>query len=97
MQMKSPSHPGVIVQIALEELGVSVAEAARSLGVTRQQLHNVITGKSRVTAKMAVRLEKGLGSNADTWLKLQSAYDLAQIRDEGDLGVEPLAPKVAAE
>ena len=98
MPMKDPAHPGEIVQSELEEMGISVAAAARALGVTRQQLHNVISGKSRVTAEMAVRLEKGLGSTADFWLRLQDAYDLAQIRNAGrELNVEPLVPKAAAE
>ena len=98
MLMHSPSHPGEIVRSELVELGVSIAAAARALGVTRQQLNNVVSGKSRVTAEMAVRLEKGLGSTADTWLRMQSVYDLAQIRNRKDaLHVEPLVPKLAAE
>jgi addiction module HigA family antidote len=47
--MKNPVHPGVLVKANLEELGVSVADAAAALGVTRQQLYNVIGGKSAVT------------------------------------------------
>lgn len=98
MPMKNPSHPGVIVRFALEDLGVSVAAAARSLGVTRQQLHNVISGRSAVSAEMALRLEQGLGSTADTWLRLQANYDLAQLKSRGaKLGVQPIAPTIAAE
>jgi addiction module HigA family antidote len=98
MPMKHPAHPGEVVQSELEELGVSVAAAARALGVTRQQLYNVISGKSRVTAEMAVRLEKGLGSTADTWLRMQANFDLAQIRNSGHaILVEPIAPRAAAE
>jgi addiction module HigA family antidote len=48
--------------------------------ITRQQLHNLIAGRSRVTPEMAVKLEKALGSTADTWLKMQMNYDLAQVR-----------------
>ena len=54
--------------------------ATKLLGITRQQLHNLIAGRSGVTAEMAVRLEKALGSTADTWLRIQMNYDLAQIR-----------------
>jgi len=50
------------------------------LGVTRQQLYNVINGKSSVTPEMAIRLEKGIGGNADHLLRMQAAYDLAQLR-----------------
>ena len=47
--MKNPVHPGELVKANLEELGLSVAAAAKALGVTRQQLYNVIGGKSAVT------------------------------------------------
>jgi len=79
--MKTSTHPGKLVKNEIEELGLSVAEAASALGVTRQQLYNVINGKSAVTVEMSVRLEKGIGSTADTWLRMQAAYDLAQLRN----------------
>lgn len=79
MPMKNPVHPGELIADALEELGLSAAEAAKGLGVSRQQLHNVIAGRSAVSAEMAYRLEKALGSTAQTWLSMQVNYDLAQI------------------
>jgi addiction module HigA family antidote len=98
MLMKNPPHPGLLVQTALDELGVSTAAAARALGVTRQQLHNVVSGKSAISPEMALRLEHGIGSTADTWLRMQAAYDLARILSSGeDLHVEPLVPRAAAE
>jgi addiction module HigA family antidote len=98
MPMKYPSHPGALIEMSLEELRVSVATAAKSLGVTRQHLHNVIKGKSSVTADMALRLEKGIGSTADTWLRMQASYDLAQIRNRGEEPVvQQIAPREAAE
>jgi len=80
MQMKNPLHPGELIGDNLDELGVSISDAAKGLGITRQQLHNIIAGRSAVTPEMAVRLEKALGSTADTWLRMQMNYDLAQIR-----------------
>jgi antitoxin HigA-1 len=77
--MKNPVHPGELIADALEELGLLAAEAAKGLGVSRQQLHNVIAGRSAVSAEMAYRLEKALGSTAQTWLSMQVNYDLAQI------------------
>jgi antitoxin HigA-1 len=78
--MKNPSHPGSLIKSDLDELGLSVVEAAKALGISRQQLHSVIAGRAGVTPEMAVRLEKALGSTADTWLRMQMNYDLAQIR-----------------
>jgi antitoxin HigA-1 len=78
--MKKPSHPGSLIKSDLDELGLSIVEAANALGISRQQLHSVIAGRAGVTPEMAVRLEKALGSTADTWLRIQMNCDLAQIR-----------------
>jgi len=94
--MKNPPHPGLGLRDDLEELGLSVAGAAVGLGVTRQQLYNVLKGKSAISPDMALRLEKALGGTAESWLTLQTAYDLAQARLRlVDLPIKPLAPKVA--
>jgi len=78
--MNNPAHPGVLLRDDLAALGLSVADAAKGIGVTRQQLHWIISGDSGVMPEMAIRLEKALGGTADFWLRLQSAYDLAQAR-----------------
>jgi addiction module HigA family antidote len=78
--MKNPVHPGELVKANLEELGLSVAAAASAIGVTRQQLHNVISGRSAVTPEMSLRFEKAFGGGADMWLRMQVAYDLARVR-----------------
>jgi antitoxin HigA-1 len=96
MEMKNPVHPGQLVKACLAELGLSVAEAAKGIGITRQQLHNVIAGRSNITPEMAIRFEKAFGGTADTWLKMQVNYDLAQMRERASgIIVERLAPKVA--
>ena len=89
MPMKNPAHPGRIVRSAcLEPLGLSVTEGAKSLGVTRQTLNNVINGKSGISPVMAIRLSKAFGSTPETWLRMQLAYDLAAARkDEGKIKV----------
>ena len=96
MPMKNPPHPGLGLKDDIDTLGLTVAEAAGALGVTRQQLYNVISGRSGITPEMALRLEKGVGSTADAWLGMQSAYDLAQLRRrEADIRVKKLARRVA--
>jgi addiction module HigA family antidote len=80
MKMKNPPHPGELVADNLTELGVTIKDAAEAIGVTRQQLHKVISGRSGITPEMAVRLEKAIGSSADTWLRMQMDYDLARIQ-----------------
>jgi addiction module HigA family antidote len=94
--MKNPAHPGRIIRTALEELGLSVAEAAAGIGVSRQQLYRVIRGENAISPEMALRLEKAIGSTADFWLRLQMNYDLAQARMRApDLAVKKLEPKAA--
>ena len=81
MPMKNPPHPGrSILDACLEPLGLSVTEGARVLGVSRQALNNVIHGKAGISPEMAIRLTKAFGSTAETWLRMQLAYDLAQAR-----------------
>ena len=64
--------------------------------MSRQQLNNILSGRAGITPEMAVRLEKAIGSNADHWLRLQIAFDLAQVRRrEAELVVTPLRAKVA--
>lgn len=78
-RMKNPPHPGEMIADSLDELGLSVTEAARGLGVTRQQFHRVLSGRSAISPEMAVRLERALGSTAETYLRLQMNYDLARV------------------
>jgi addiction module HigA family antidote len=91
--MKNPPHPGLSVRLdCLEALGLSVTEAAKVLGVTRQTLNNVVNGKTGISPEMAVRLAKAFGSTAETWLAMQAAYDLAQVRrHEGTIHVHRVA------
>ena len=84
MPMKNPPHPGKLIKSDLEALNLSVAKGAEALGVSRSQLNRVISGDSSITADMAVRFEAVIGSTADMWVKLQAAYDLAQVRNSSD-------------
>jgi addiction module HigA family antidote len=80
MQMKNPNHLGDIIRDCLDELGVNVTDGAKALGVTRAALSRVLNRKAGVSAEMAVRLEKAIGSRASFWLRLQLNYDLAQVQ-----------------
>ena len=80
MRMKNPVHPGALAKANLEELGLSVAVAAKAMKVTRQQLYNVLQARSAVSPEMALRFEKAFGGSADMWLRMQVAYDLARAR-----------------
>ena len=93
MPMKNPPHPGETVRYdCIEPLGLSITEAARALGVTRQALNNLVNGKSGISPDMAIRLEKAFGGNASIWLGIQMDYDLAQaMKRAGSIKVKRVA------
>ena len=81
MPMNNPPHPGEIVRSeCLEPLGLTVTRAAQGLGVTRQALSDLVNEKAGVSVDMAFRLSQAFGSTPETWLGLQTAYDLWQAR-----------------
>jgi len=98
MPMKNPPHPGHSIKDAcLDSLGLSVTEAAKVLGIARHTLSRVLNGRAGVSPDMAIRLEKAGWSNADHWLRLQAAWDLAQARRyERDIKVKRYQPRRAA-
>jgi antitoxin HigA-1 len=64
----------------MEPLGLTITAAAEALGVTRQTRNNLVDGKSGISADMVIRLDKTFGGGAETWRRLQMAYDLARAR-----------------
>ncbi len=42
-------------------------------------MNNLVSGKAGISAEMAIRLEKAFGGGAETWLRMQAAYDLTQV------------------
>lgn len=84
-------------QECLEPLGLTVTEAAARLGVTRQNLNNVLNGKSGISPEMAIRLAKAFGSRAEVWLGLQMEYDLAAAeKTAGRIRIARVMPKKTA-
>ncbi len=77
VRKRAPSHPGSLLrEVILPAMRVSVARAAREMGVSRQQLHKILAEERAVTAEMAARLGKYCGNGPELWLNMQSAYDL---------------------
>lgn len=94
MAMKKPPHPGLSVRHdCIEPLGLTVVEAARGLGVSRKQLSDIVNGRAGISPEMAIRLDKAFGGGAETWYRLQAAYDLARAMENADeIKVERLTP-----
>jgi len=82
MAMHHPPHPGGIVRRqCLDPLGLSVTEAAKGLGVTRQALSELLNERTGISVEMAMRLSKAFGSTPEVWLGMQMAFDLWQARE----------------
>jgi addiction module HigA family antidote len=62
--------------IVLPELALSISDAARQLGVSRQTLHSIMSGRSAVTAEMALRLGRFCGNGPGLWMRMQQTFDL---------------------
>ena len=93
---RPPIHPGEIVrEDVLPALGLSVSEAARRLGVSRQQLHRILACTHPITTEMALRIGRLAGNGPGLWLRMQQAHDLwhAEQRLKEELAqIAPVAP-----
>lgn len=84
--MHNPAHPGeVLRELYLDPLGLSVTEAAAKLGVARKTLSQIVNKHSGISPEMALRLAKGFGTTAESWLNMQKTYDLWNVRQRVDL------------
>ena len=94
MPMKNPPHPGLSIRHdCLEPLGLTVTEAAKQLDISRKQLSDLVNCHAGISPEMAIRLDKAFGGGADTWLRVQAAYDLAQAMKRADrINVQRLTP-----
>jgi len=79
--MYNPAHPGEVLREYLPE-DMTVTDAARRLGVTRQAFSALLNGRAGVSAEMALRLSQALGTSAEMWLSMQLAYDLWQAKQK---------------
>ena len=80
MSTKNPTYPGAGIQDDLDELGWTVTEAARRMGIRRENLSLLVHGQIGISPKMALALERVGISNAEFWMRRQAGYELAQER-----------------
>jgi len=81
--MYNPPHPGeVLNEMVIAPLGISVTDAADAIGVSRKTLSQLLNGRIGVSSVMAIRLGLATNTTAESWLAMQTAYDLWQVRKE---------------
>jgi HTH-type transcriptional regulator/antitoxin HigA len=73
-------HPGEFLLEEVEERGLKKIDFAKSIGILPGNLSELFKGRRNINARLAVRLERALGIEAEYWLGLQSAYDLQIAR-----------------
>ena len=81
LTMREPAHPGEIVrEEVLRPLALSVTNAARALGVTRQSLSALLNERAALSPEMALRLEAAFGVKADLMMRVQLSHSMAEVR-----------------
>ena len=94
---RAPTHPGELLrEDVLPELKLSVSEAARRLGVSRQQLHRILGCTHPITVEMALRIGRLAGNGAGVWLRMQQAHDLWHAERALRNELERIQPGVSA-
>ncbi|MFW6201295.1 MAG: HigA family addiction module antitoxin [Gemmatimonadota bacterium] len=79
---RSPTHPGAVLRLELEQLGLSVTEAARRLHVSRRTLSELINEGRGVSPEMALKLGRFLGNGTELWLAMQMAHDRWRVEHD---------------
>ncbi len=93
MTMHNPPHPGEFIRdVYLDPLKISYRTVAMKLKVSPSTFNRLIKGQSNISSEMALRLSKTLGRSPESWLAMQSNYNLWIARQNIDLdNVEKLA------
>ena len=81
MRLARPSHPGQFIRMeVIEPLNLTVTKAAQILGVTRPALSALLNCRAALSPEMALRIEKAFGPKMDTLLRMQAAFEVAEVR-----------------
>lgn len=79
---RQPTHPGQVVRMELEELGLTVTEAAERLGVSRPTLSAVVNENRSISPRMALKLGRFFGNGTELWMRMQTAHDRWQVEND---------------
>lgn len=92
----SVMHPGQLLKVELDARDMKQIDLAKELGIAKNVMSEIISGKRNLTPKLAVRLEDALGIKAEFWMKYQMAYEIDKIRIKNKKAVQKadITPKV---
>ncbi|WP_425338421.1 HigA family addiction module antitoxin [Thiorhodococcus minor] len=93
-----PVHPGEILrEDFLAPLGMSVNALAVALRVPATRLHEIVKERRAISPDTALRLARYFGGDAQSWLNLQSSFDLRRAELESRAAIErEVIPREAA-
>ncbi|MBK5939258.1 HigA family addiction module antitoxin [Halochromatium roseum] len=93
-----PVHPGeVLREDFLEPLEMSVNALALALRVPATRLHEIVKERRAITPDTALRLARYFGGDAQSWLNLQSGFDLRRVEMAAAARIErEVVPRQAA-
>ena len=78
-----PMHPVELLrEDVLPALGISMAAAARHLGISRTTWYELLNEETPVTPQLALRLGKLCSNGPRLWLNLQQDYDLRTLEPQ---------------
>ena len=97
---RRPTHPGAFLrEIVMPEIGMSQAEFAKRLGVSRRIIYELLHERRPVTVDMAHRLARALKTSPDVWLGLQQdvdVWDMLQRHQHHYEKIKAIRPRKAA-
>jgi len=77
---RKPIHPGAILrEDVLPSLGLTQAELANRLGVSRRTISQILHEHRPLTPDMAIRLAHFLSTTPESWLNMQQAVDVWEL------------------
>lgn len=76
-----PIHPGeILLEEFLTPMGISQYRLAKEIGVPQRRIGEIVAGNRAITADTALRLAAFFGTDAQSWINLQSRYDTETAR-----------------
>ena len=73
-------HPGEYLRHELKVRGWSQVEFAEIIGRPVGMVNAIINGRRGITVRTAKEFEAALGASAETWIRVQIAYELHGVR-----------------
>ena len=97
MTRLQPVHPGeVLKHDFMDPFGLSATALAKAIGVTPARINEIVRGRRGITAATALRLAKYYGTDAQSWMNLQTRYELALAESAAAVSLRAIRPLEAA-